>query len=296
MNALGTIITAMITPFDAAGDLHGAEAARIASWLVDRGNDGLVVAGSTGEGMALDNRERIELVRAVKSAVSGRAAVIANVGTSDTRSTVQAARDAYAAGADGLLVVVPPYNKPMQSGMLAHFGAVADAVPLPLMVYNIPGRTASNMLPETLLTLAQRHRNVVGVKESSGDLKQMNVLVRDRAPGFNVWVGDDHLFLPGLAIGCDGVVGVASHLCSPEYRRLYDAYKSGNVAEAASIAASLLALSDALFAAANPIPVKWAMAQLGFATGACRSPLDAIPDQVAQRLRPLIAPYLSTHA
>ncbi|HEV7178648.1 MAG TPA: dihydrodipicolinate synthase family protein, partial [Candidatus Baltobacteraceae bacterium] len=173
MAGLGTIVTAMITPFDERGALDAPEAQRLATWLADRGNDGLVIAGSTGEGMTLDAGERAELIAAVKDAVSGRAAVIANVGTSDTRSTIAAAREAQAAGADALLVVVPPYNKPPQSGMLAHFGAVADAVALPLIVYNIPGRTAANMLPETLLELARRHRNVAGVKESSGDLNQI---------------------------------------------------------------------------------------------------------------------------
>jgi 4-hydroxy-tetrahydrodipicolinate synthase len=290
---LGTILTAMITPFDMSGELDASEAARIATWLVDRGNDGLVVAGSTGEGMTLDARERAKLFAAVKQAVAGRAAVIANIGTSDTRSTLAAAKEAHAAGADALLVVVPPYNKPTQSGMIAHFGAVADATPLPVVVYNIPGRTASNMLPETLLELARRHPKVVGVKESSGDLKQIATIVRDRAAGFKVWCGDDHLFLPCLAVGADGVIGVASHLCSREYRAMFDAYRAGDVAKAASIHNALLALSDTLFAVTNPIGVKWAMGQLGFTVGRCRLPLDDIPDAVADRLRPLVAAYLS---
>ena len=290
---LGTILTAMITPFDRSGNLDTKEAARLATWLVERGNDGLVVAGSTGEGMTLDAPERSALFAAVKAAVTGKAAVIANVGTSDTRSTVQAAKEAHAAGADGLLVVVPPYNKPTQSGMIAHFGAVADATPLPLVVYNIPGRTASNMLPETLLELARRHRNVAGVKESSGDLKQIATVVRDRSPEFKVWCGDDHLFLPCLAVGADGIVGVASHLCSREYRELFEAYRTGDVARAASIHNGLLGLGDALFATTNPIGVKWAMEQLGFAVGQCRLPLDAIPVAVADRLRPFVAAYLA---
>jgi 4-hydroxy-tetrahydrodipicolinate synthase len=293
MNGLGTIITAMITPFDAAGNVDVAEAKRLARWLVDRGNDGLVIAGSTGEGMTLDAGERNELFRAIKEAVGTDAAVIANVGTSDTRSTVRAAKEAHAAGADGLLVVVPPYNKPTQSGMIGHFGAVADAAPLPLVVYNIPGRTAANMLPDTLLELARRHPNVKGVKESSGDLKQIATIVRDRAEGFKVWSGDDHLFLPCLSVGADGVVGVATHLCSREYREMFDAYLSGDVAKAASIHLSLLALVDALFATTNPIGIKWAMNQMGFSAGSCRLPLDQIPSSVAERLRPQLARFLT---
>lgn len=293
MNGLGTIITAMITPFDDEGGLDVAEAQRLARWLVDRGNDGLVVAGSTGEGMALDAGERNELVRAVKDAVGSDAAVIANVGSNDVRATMRAADDAQNAGADGLLVVVPPYVKPTQSGMLAYFGAVADATPLPVVVYNIPGRTAANMLPETLLELARRHRNVVGVKESSGDLKQIATVVRDRSDGFKVWAGDDHLFLPCLSVGADGVVGVASHLCSREYRDMLAAYTSGDTDKAASIHRSLLELIDALFATTNPIGIKWAMNEMGFHAGTCRLPLDRIPNTVADRLRPLLAPYLA---
>ncbi|MBV8637516.1 MAG: 4-hydroxy-tetrahydrodipicolinate synthase [Candidatus Eremiobacteraeota bacterium] len=293
MNGLGTIITAMTTPFDDDGNVDVVEAQRIARWLVDRGNDGLVVAGSTGEGMALDSGERAQLFRAVKDAVGDDAAVIANVGSNDVRVTINAADEARATGADGLLVVVPPYVKPTQSGMLGYFGAVADATPLPIVVYNIQGRTAANMLPETLLELARRHRNIAGVKESSGDLKQIATVIRDRGEGFKVWAGDDHLFLPSLSVGADGVVGVASHLCSREFREMLAAYQAGDVLKAASIHLSLLELIDALFAVTNPIGIKWAMNQLGFKAGSCRLPLDQIPNGVADRLRPLIAPYLA---
>ncbi len=149
------------------------------------------------------------------------------------------------------------------------------------------------MLAETLLELARRHKNVAGVKESSGDLNQIATLVRDRSDGFAVWAGDDHLFFPALAVGADGVVGVASHLCSAEYRKMLEAFRSGDTRTATEIHLSLLGLINALFATTNPIPVKWAMNQLGFKTGRCRPPLDAMPESIAQRLRPLIAPYRS---
>lgn len=294
MTDLGTIITAMVTPFDGTGSLNLAEAGRLAAWLADRGNDGLVVAGSTGEGMALDSHERNQLIRAVKEATAGRAAVIANVGATDARAAIENAEEAQAAGADGLLVVVPPYVKPTQSGMIAYFGTIADATALPIMIYNIPGRTAANMLPETLLEIAQRHDNIAGVKESSGDLKQIATIVRDRGPGFKVWAGDDHLFLPALSVGADGVVGVASHLCSSDYRRIFEAYRAGNVTEAAQIHRSLLALIDALFATTSPIAIKWAMNQAGFDAGACRLPLDGLPAALQERLRPIVASYLAT--
>jgi len=288
---LGTVLTAMVTPFDETGALDAREAQRLARWLVDRGNDGLVIAGSTGEGQTLEPAERVELYGSVKEAVRGAAVVVANAGTNSTRESVAAVHAAQEAGADVILAVVPYYNKPTQSGMLAHFGAIAQATDLSVVVYNIPGRTGANMLPETLLELARRHRNLAGVKESSGDLKQIATILRDRDAGFVVWAGDDHLFLPCLALGADGVVGVASHLCSPQYRRMLDAYRAGRVDEAAQIHASLLGLIDALFATTSPIAVKWAMAQLGFRVGACRLPLDDMPGPLADRLRPMLGAY-----
>ena len=294
MSAFGSIVTAMITPFDAAGNVDLAEAQRLAKWLVERGNDGLVIAGSTGEGMALDARERGALIGAVKNAVGSSAVVIANVGTSDTRSTISAARHAQESKADALLVVVPPYNKPTQSGMIAHYSAIASAAPIPIMVYNIPGRTAANMLPETLLEIHARNRNVSGVKESSGDLKQIGTILRDRPEGFAVLAGDDHLFLPCLAMGADGVVGVASHLCSREYRAMFEAFHAGDTTKAAAIHASLLGLIDTLFQTTSPIAIKWAMNQLGFSAGECRLPLDGMPDALAAKLRPLLDAFLAT--
>lgn len=291
---LGTILTAMITPFDACGDLDVKEARRLAGWLVARGNDGLVVAGSTGEGQTLTPDERVRLFEAVKAEVGGRAAMIANAGTNDTRASVGYCKEAQAAGSDAILAVVPYYNKPTQSGMVAHFGALAQATALPIIIYNIPGRTGANMLPETLLELAQRHKNIVGVKESSGDLKQQAMILKDRPLDFAFWCGDDHLFLPGLAIGADGVIGVASHLCSREYRALLDAFRDGRVDDAARIHLSLMPLIDTLFETTNPIAIKWAMNQLGFEAGPCRLPLDAIPAGLAARLRPMLARFADT--
>ena len=288
---LGSILTAMITPFDESGVLDTREAARIARWLVDRGNDGLVVAGSTGEGQTLSRAERSALVAAVKEAVAGRACVIANAGSNDTRESVASVEEAARAGADAILAVVPYYNKPTQRGMFAHFSAIAQAAPLPVVVYNIPSRTGANMLPSTLLELADAHENIRGVKESSGDLMQVGTTLAGRKPGFTVFSGDDYLFLPCLAMGADGVVGVASHLCSPQYRAMMDAYCAGRVEEAARTHLSLLPLMQALFATTNPIAVKWAMRELGFKAGECRLPLDTIPDAVADRLRPLLQPY-----
>jgi len=291
MGARGTIRTAKITPFDRSGAVDYAEAARIAKGLVERGNDGLVVAGSTGEGQTMSAQERNRLISSVKQAVGETATVIANAGSNNTRESAAAAIEAQKAGADAILAVVPYYNKPTQSGMLAHFGAIADAMPLPVVLYNLPSRTAANILPETLLESRRQHRNIAGVKESSGDLKQIGFILRDRDPEFTVLCGDDHLFLPSLAMGADGVVGVASHLCSRDYVAMVAAYRNGEVEDAARIHLALLPLFDALFATTNPIAVKWAMCQAGFAAGECRLPLDAMPEPLARRLEPMLARF-----
>jgi 4-hydroxy-tetrahydrodipicolinate synthase len=288
---LGRILTAMVTPFDGNGALDVREAARIASWLISQGNDGVVVAGTTGESPALSDDEKVELFKAVKDELGSRATVIAGTGGNNTAASVALTQRAEAAGADAILAVVPYYNKPPQDGMLRHFGAIAESTSLPIVVYNIPGRTSANMLPATLLELARRYPNVVGVKESSGDFNQFSAILRDRPAGFAFWSGDDHLFLPALALGGDGIVSVAAHLCARELRAMAEAYRAGDVARAAAIHLSLTPLFGALFATTSPIPIKWAMRELGFAAGECRSPMGAMPEQVATTLRPLLAPY-----
>jgi 4-hydroxy-tetrahydrodipicolinate synthase len=289
--ALGRLLTAMVTPFDERGDVDLREAGRLASWLVGEGNDGLVVCGTTGESPALDDDERVALFAAVKDELGSRASVIANTGGNNTRASVALTQRAEETGVDGILAVVPYYNKPTQDGMLRHFGAIAEATRLPIIVYNIPGRTGANMLPATLLELARRHPNIVGVKESSGDFAQFSTILRDRPAGFTFWSGDDHLFLPSLAIGGDGVVSVAAHLCGRELRAMLDAHLSGDVAQAADVHLRLTPLFAALFATTSPIPVKWALGRIGFAVGACRSPLGAMPEALAGVLEPLLAPY-----
>ena len=275
---LGRIVTAMITPFNQSGEVDYQEAGRIANWLVDRGNDGLVVAGTTGEGPTLSLDERLQLFEVVKKAVGDRAAVIANTGGNDTRVSAALTKEAEATGVDGILAVVPFYNKPPQDGMLGHFGAIAQATKLPVVIYNIPGRTGMNMLPATLLELATRHENIAGVKESSGDIAQFADILRARPKGFTFFCGDDHLFLPSLALGADGIVGVASHFCSREFLAMLEAMQGGRTAEATRIGLDLVPLFKALFATTSPIPVKWAMNQCGFAAGEARLPLGPMPE------------------
>ena len=289
--ALGRILTAMLTPFDERGEVDLHEAARLASWLVAEGNDGLVVCGTTGESPALSDDERVALFAAVKGELGPRATVVAGTGGNNTRASVALTERAEQAGVDAVLAVVPYYNKPTQDGMLRHFGAIAESTRLPIVIYNIPGRTAANMLPATLLELARRHSNIVGVKESSGDFSQFSAILRDRPAGFSFWSGDDYLFLPALAIGADGIVSVAAHLCARELREMCEAHLLGDVARAAALHRELSPLFAALFATSSPIAIKWAMRELGFAVGDCRSPLGVLPDALKATLRPMLAAY-----
>jgi 4-hydroxy-tetrahydrodipicolinate synthase len=249
------------------------------------------VCGTTGESPALSGDERLALFGAVKNALGPRATVIAGTGSNNTRASVALTQRAEQAGVDGILAVVPYYNKPTQDGMLRHFGAIAESTRLPIIVYNIPGRTGANMLPATLRQLAERYPNITGVKESSGDFAQFSAILKDRRNGFGFWSGDDHLFLPALAIGADGIVSVAAHLCGREMREMMEAHDRGDVARAGALHLQLSPLFAALFATTSPIPVKWAMGQLGFSVGECRSPLGAMPEPLKATLEPLLAPY-----
>ena len=292
MKALGRILTAMVTPFDANGALNVAEAVRIAQFLIERGNDGVVLAGSTGEGNALETEEKLTLFAEVKKALGSSGTVIAGTGGNNTRHSIELTKQAEQCGVDGVLLTVPAYVKPTQDGMLTHFGAILDATPLPAIVYNIPGRTAANMLPATFTELTRRHANVAGIKESTGDVNQFTAILRDRArEDVTFWAGDDYIYLPSLAVGGYGLISVAGHLCGRELRAMADAFDAGDVDTAGRIHRDLSPLIAALFMTSNPIPVKWAMGAYGFNVGPCRSPLGAMPAELEATLAPLIAPY-----
>jgi 4-hydroxy-tetrahydrodipicolinate synthase len=292
MKALGRLFTAMITPFDDKGAVNVSEAVRIAQFLVDRGNDGLIVSGTTGEAPALETEEKLALFGAIKSALGKRGTVIAGTTGNNTHHSVELTKEATKTGVDGILAVVPYYSKPPQDGLLLHFGAIAEATSLPIILYNIPGRTNVNMLPATVHELARRHPNIVAIKESSGNVEQFTALVRDRVrEDFTVLSGDDYFYLPSLALGAYGCVSVAGHLCSRELRAMADAYEGGDIETAGRLHRDLQALFSALFAHPSPIPVKWAMNEYGFKAGTCRPPMGEMPDDLKMILRPLIAPF-----
>ncbi|QIA26986.1 4-hydroxy-tetrahydrodipicolinate synthase [Thermaerobacter sp. PB12/4term] len=284
----GSVITAMVTPFDSEGRLDVARAGALARRLVDAGSDGIVVAGTTGESPTLTEDERAALLAAVLDAVGDRVFVWMGTGTNDTATSIRLSRAAEHQGAHGVMLVAPYYNKPPQAGMLAHFRAVAEATSLPVMIYNVPGRTASNLEPATLARLVEQAPNVVAVKEASGNLDQVGEVRRLLPRPFRVYSGDDSLLLPILAVGGDGVVSVASHLVARELRQLVDAFRAGRVDEAAAIHLRLLPLFKGLFWTANPIPVKTALRWVDFDAGGFRPPLVEMPVEMAGRLRRLL--------
>jgi 4-hydroxy-tetrahydrodipicolinate synthase len=290
MSRFGPVVTAMITPMRSDGSVDFAEARRLAQWLCERGSSGLVLAGTTGEGPTLNDGEKTRLFTEVVAAVGGRAKIIANTGGNDTKHSVDLSRQAAATGVDALLIVGPYYNKPPQAGLIEHFTTIADSVSVPIVIYNIPSRTAVNILPETIATLA-KHKRIVGVKESSGDLMQISEIIAKVPKEFDVYSGDDHLTLPVLSIGGCGVVSVASHIAGDDILSMCRAHASGDTARAAAIHHLLLPLIKALFAVTSPIPVKAAMQRFGFATGRCRSPLSPLTPEQEQALDKALAPW-----
>jgi 4-hydroxy-tetrahydrodipicolinate synthase len=284
----------MITPYDSDGAVDLNEAARVAEHLIDNGNDGVVVSGTTGESPALESDEKLRLFAALKRRLGATGTVIGGTGGNNTRHSVELTKRAADAGVDAVLAVVPYYNKPTQDGMLEHFGAIAQAADVPVVIYNVPSRTGQNILAATTHELARRHRNIVGIKESTASVEQFVQLVSEnpRPDEFTIWCGDDFFFLPALALGAYGLVSVAAHVAGRRLRAMVDAFDVGNMPAAGAIHRELQPLFSALFATTNPIPVKWAMNHMGFAAGPCRSPLGAMPEALARSLEPLIAPYL----
>jgi 4-hydroxy-tetrahydrodipicolinate synthase len=280
----GSVVTAMVTPFrgDHAVDLDRAQ--ELASWLVDNGSDAIVIAGSTGESPTLSYKEKSEMFRAVGEAIRGRGKLICGTGTYSTAESLELTQAAEDAGADGILVVTPYYNKPPQRGLVAHFERVADATELPIVLYNIPGRTATRIEHETLLRLAER-RNIVAVKDSTGDFQSITKLVAESPEGFEVYSGDDWATFGYLCLGAVGVVSVASHLVGPQIRQMIELIETGDVPAARKIHESLSPLYNALFVTSNPIPLKAALEMVGRPCGDPRLPLVPATAEEKDRVR-----------
>ncbi|HET6909354.1 MAG TPA: 4-hydroxy-tetrahydrodipicolinate synthase [Mycobacteriales bacterium] len=276
----GRVVTAMITPFTTAGDLDVNGAQALATALVDAGNDGLVISGTTGESPTTTDDEKDRVLRAVVEAVGDRAHIIAGVGTYDTAHTLELAQAAEKAGAVGLLVVTPYYSRPPQAGLVEHFTQVADATGLPVMLYDIPGRTGTPIESQTLVRLSE-HQRIVAVKDAKGDFGASSWV--SARTDLAYYSGDDMVNLPLLSIGAVGFVSVASHVATPQLVELLQAWDAGDVMTARTIHRSLLPVYTGLFRAPNPILVKAALRLQGLPAGPVRAPMvDADAAQVAQ--------------
>ena len=280
----GSVITAMITPFNQDGSVNYEEVEKLSIWLIKNGTDSLVVCGTTGESPSLTWEEEYQLFQVVQKAVAGNAQVLAGTGSNSTSEAIAATQKAALLGLNGSLQVVPYYNKPPQSGLYQHFKAIAEATPeLPIMLYNIPGRTGKNLEPETVARLAEIP-NIVAIKEASGNLDQASRIRQLTAPEFKIYSGDDSLTLPLMAIGGSGVVSVASHLVGTQLQEMIGAFEAGKVQRATKIHLQLFNLFRALFATTNPIPIKAALNLLGWKVGNTRSPLYDSSIEVTAKL------------
>ena len=291
----GQVITAMVTPFT-EGDvskIDEGQVERLVNHLIDNGSDGLVVCGTTGESATLTHDEKISLFQLVKKHAGGRAKLIAGAGTNNTADSISLARQALEIGMDALLLVTPYYNKPSQTGLIAHFSAIANAVgELPVMLYNVPGRTSVNMTAATSVHLAQLCSNILAVKEASGDMLQTGEIARTAPEQFHIYCGDDNVNLPTLALGGVGAVSVTSHVAGKAIKAMHTAYFAGDIVTARKLHLATLPLTRALFCTSNPVPVKYALQRLGVLTNAAvRLPLVEITAPEAETVDRALAEF-----
>ena len=273
----GRLLTAMVTPFNADGSVNYAAGADFADWLLANGSDGLVVEGSTGEAATMDMDEKIKFMQTIVARVNGRAKIVAGAGTNCTASTIDLVKKMEACGVDGVLVVGPYYNKPTQEGYYQHFAAVAKATKLPIIVYNVPGRTGGNIAPETVARLAADFSNIVAIKEAAGNVAQTAGLYRVLPEDFSIYSGDDGLILPFMSVGACGLISVLANVNGNLLQQLMQAYSEGRVKDAADLNKVMVPLAKAMFIESNPIPIKAAVTKVtGIEAGAPRLPLTPI--------------------
>lgn len=273
----GRLLTAMVTPFNADGSINYEAGADFADWLLANGSDGLVVEGSTGEAATMDMDEKIKFMQTIVARVNGRAKIVAGAGTNCTASTIDLVKKMEACGVDGVLVVGPYYNKPTQEGYYQHFAAVAKATKLPIIVYNVPGRTGGNIAPETVARLAADFSNIVAIKEAAGNVAQTAELYRVLPEDFSIYSGDDGLILPFLSVGACGLISVLANVNGNILQQLMQAYSEGRVKDAADLNKVMVPLAKSMFIESNPIPIKAAVTKVtGINAGAPRLPLTPI--------------------
>lgn len=292
MTTFGNVLTAMITPFTDDGHVNFQEALRIAGYLLNNGSDGLIVCGTTGESPNIDDRDKLELFTLIAKEYGHRGTIIANTGSNSTKKSVALTKAASHTGVHGVMTVVPYYNKPNQEGCYLHFKAIAESTDLPVMLYNVPGRTGGRIEPQTVARLAQECRNITSIKEATGDIsitQQIRALLPNE--DFMIYSGDDALTLDVIQNGGAGVISVAAHIVGNEMQEMIGLFKQGKIKEARAIELSLVPVLKAMFITTNPIPVKYAMKQCGFSTGPLLLPLCDPSVEEAQIIDAAIESY-----
>ncbi len=283
----GPLLTAMVTPFTENGKLNYEEAAKLARYLVDNGVDDLLVCGTTGEVPALKDEEKLKLIEVVSEEVDSSTNVIAGTGSYSTSHSIELSKKAEEAGADGLMLVVPYYNKPPQNSLFEHFSTIADNCQLPIMLYNVPSRTSRNLTADTTIKLSHIE-NISAIKEASGDIEQGAEIVANTAPDFQVLSGDDGLTLPLMSVGGEGVVSVAAHIAPSQIKAMINCCEENDFHEAQKIQETLLPLFQAIFITTNPIPVKTALQMKGWNMGGFRLPLTDMQEELKSQLREVL--------
>lgn len=287
---IGRLITAMVTPFDAEGRVDYEQAKRLAQALLASGSNGIVASGTTGESPTLSQEEKLRLFRELKPVVNGKGALIAGTGNYGTAESIELTREAERIGVDACLLVVPYYNRPTQEGLYQHFKTIAESTTLPCIIYNVPSRTVASISSDTLIKLSQIG-NIIGVKEASSNLDEIARIIQGVKEGFLVWSGNDSDTLPILAIGGYGIISVAAHLVGNQIKEMIDRFVTGEIHAAARLHRQLLPLVKALFIVSNPIPVKYALNQVGFSVGKPRLPLTEPDEKSAAAIRDTLKNY-----
>lgn len=287
----GEVITAMITPFKEDLSVDYVALEKLVNHLIENGSDAILVAGTTGETPTLSHDEETEIFEFVKKVVNGRVKIIMGAGSNSTQTAIESSLKAKRLGADAILTVVPYYNKPSQKGMYQHFSSIAKAVDLPIILYNIPGRTGVNMLPATIAKLAKDFPNIVAVKQSNADLDLISDIKSLCPADFTVYSGDDSLTLPMMSLGANGVISVASHIVGKEIKEMITAFNTGDNKKALNIHLKLYPIFKKLFMAPNPVPVKEALSRFGMIKNFVRNPLITLDEDEKKELYSVIDKY-----
>ncbi|WP_050614831.1 4-hydroxy-tetrahydrodipicolinate synthase [Bacillus testis] len=287
MISFGKVSTAMVTPFDYKGNIDFPKTTQLVNYLIENGTDSLVVAGTTGESPTLTTEEKIALFQHVVKVVDGRVPIIAGTGSNNTYASIELTKKAEEIGVDAVLLVAPYYNKPNQQGLYEHFKAIAENTSLPVMLYNVPGRSVAKIAPETVVALSQIP-NIVAIKEATADFASATEIIANTPDDFLLYSGDDHLTLPMLSIGAAGIISVASHIIGNEMQEMIEAFYSGNLQKAAELHRTLCPLMAGMFMAPSPAPVKTALQIKGMDVGSVRLPLVALTAEERNTLTNLL--------